>query len=346
MCAIAGIADSLVTERMEVIAWGNLRPLVAACGMPWKDEAVAIINEAAAAEAASPGGNRTALLTARLKQLRGGEPWQYMLRNLFPALRGATCVIEISKEAAAPDTIAGSMEPETVTTDEAACADSNANDATVIAVVPDMAPSATPQKEVAPAAMSQQPRKPFYMSLSTNMLYDALLVPNIGAEIYAGRRISVAADWMYGWWDSDRRHRYWRIYGGDLSVRYWPGSAAARKPLTGHHVGIYGQALIYDFEFGGKGQMAGKPGASLWESCNWGFGVDYGFSLPVGRRLNIDFTLGIGYLGGKYYDYVPLDGHYVWQSTHRRHWFGPTRAKVSLVWLIGRGNRNEKGGGR
>ncbi|MCD8273384.1 MAG: DUF3575 domain-containing protein, partial [Alistipes sp.] len=27
------------------------------------------------------------------------------------------------------------------------------------------------------------------------------------------------------------------------------------------------------------------------------------------------------------------------------HWFGPTKAEISLVWLLGRGNYNEKKGG-
>lgn len=41
----------------------------------------------------------------------------------------------------------------------------------------------------------------------------------------------------------------------------------------------------------------------------------------------------------------PLDGHYVWQATKNRHWFGPTKAEISLVWLLGRGNSNNKKGG-
>ena len=43
--------------------------------------------------------------------------------------------------------------------------------------------------------------------------------------------------------------------------------------------------------------------------------------------------------------YLPLDGHYVWQATKNRHWFGPTKAEISLVWLLGRGNSNNKTGG-
>lgn len=65
----------------------------------------------------------------------------------------------------------------------------------------------------------------------------------------------------------------------------------------------------------------------------------------VARRLNLDFVIGLGYWGGTYYEYLPMDNHYVWQATRQRHWFGPTKAEISLVWLLGRGNYNQKKGG-
>ena len=91
--------------------------------------------------------------------------------------------------------------------------------------------------------------------------------------------------------------------------------------------------------------MGGKPGGDLWDKMHWGVGLNYGYSLPVGRRLNIDFSLGFGYMTGTYYTYKPIDNCYVWQSTKTRHYFGPTKAEVSLVWLIGCGNYNKKKGG-
>lgn len=151
---------------------------------------------------------------------------------------------------------------------------------------------------------------------------------------------------MYGWWKKDRIHWYWRAYGGDITVRKWLGKAAREKPLTGHHLGIYGQVLTYDFETGGRGYMGGEPGGSLFDRASFGGGVEYGYSLPVTRRLNLDFTLGIGYLGGKYYKYTPADGCYVWQETKQRHYFGPSKLEVSLVWLIGHGNINKGKGGK
>lgn len=181
-------------------------------------------------------------------------------------------------------------------------------------------------------------RRPFYVSLKTNALYDLLLIPSVGAEVWLGRMMSVNANWSYAWWSKNRRHNYWRYYGGDIALRRWFGRKAEDKPLTGHHIGVYAQIVTYDFELGGKGYMGNK--------YNYGGGVEYGFSLPLARRFNIDFTVGVGYLGGKYYEYTPIDGHYVWQATKQRRWFGPTKAEVSLVWLIGYGNQNKPKGGK
>lgn len=183
-------------------------------------------------------------------------------------------------------------------------------------------------------------RKPFYMAGKTNLVYDALLVPNIGLEFYLGRNWSIGADWMYSWWSKNSRHRYWRIYGGGITLRRWFGRAASEKPLTGHHIGVYGLAGTYDIEFGGTGYMGGKPGDNMFARMSYGGGIEYGYSLPLTRRLNMDFTIGLGYLGGKYYKYKPYEGHYVWLETKNRHYFGPTKIEVSLVWLIGRGNAN------
>ena len=150
---------------------------------------------------------------------------------------------------------------------------------------------------------------------------------------------------MYGWWNSNKRHRYWRIYGGDLAVRKWFGTKPGSNLFTGHHVGLYGQVFTYDVEWGGKGYMGGEPGGSLWKKANYAAGLEYGYAMSIAKHLNLDFSLGLGYWGGKFYEYTPLDGHHVWQATKNRRWFGPTKAEISLVWLLGRGNGYDKKGG-
>ena len=195
-----------------------------------------------------------------------------------------------------------------------------------------------PADTVVVAPVDSVSKKPFYMSVKTNMLYDAAIVPNIGVEFYLGQNFSIAGNWMYSWWKKDATAWYWRTYGGDLAVRYWLGKAAKEKPLTGHHVGLYGQMLTYDFEVGNKGLLADK-----W---SWSVGAEYGYSLPVAKRLNIDFTVGAGFHWGIFEEYLPIDGHYVWQATKKRQYMGPTKLEISLVWLLGRGNVNEGKGGK
>ncbi len=184
------------------------------------------------------------------------------------------------------------------------------------------------------------------LAFKINLLYTLFLIPEVSVEYGFGDGWSVSGGWMYGWWKHEGSHHYWRAYGGYASLRRYLGPQKKDRPLTGHHVGVYGQLLTYDVEFGGKGYMAGRPGGSLWDKPSYGFGVEYGFSLPASSSVNFDFSLGVGYLGGTYYEYTPMNGHYVWDATKSRHWFGPTKAEISVVWFINKFFHRQRKGGR
>lgn len=262
----------------------------------------------------------------RLRRARGGRIWREIV-PLLEELRYASVTFNYVSSEEITRLLSGKLiDPVCVTETE----EVNEPETEI------MASADTVDSNYPPVSVS---RRPFYASLKTNALYDLLLIPSVGAEVWLGKMMSVNANWSYAWWSKNRRHNYWRYYGGDIAVRRWFGRKAAEKPLTGHHIGLYAQIMTYDFELGGKGYMGNK--------YNYGGGVEYGFSLPLARRFNMDFTVGVGYLGGEYYEYTPIDGHYVWQATKQRRWFGPTKAEVSLVWLIGYGNKNKpKGGNR
>lgn len=311
--------------RSEVEDWAGLAALVAASDMPARDEVLEILRNTPVW--VIENGRVVDSRKRQLGMLQGGRPWRYMEEHFFPELRRSRVRV-VYENIATP-----APEPTPAVPEQA----------------PEPACPSEPIAEPAPLTVEESAtaeRKPFYMALKTNLLYDVALVPNLGAEFYVGRGWSVGGSWMYAWWNSDRKHRYWRTYGGELDIRKYFGRRAGEKPLTGHHLGLYGQMLTYDFETGGKGYMGGRPGGTLWDKMHWGVGLEYGYSLPVGRRLNLDLGIGVGYLGGEYREYTPQDGHYLWQRTKKRHWFGPTKAEVSLVWLIGRGNYNEKKGGK
>ena len=201
-----------------------------------------------------------------------------------------------------------------------------------------------PTPEPAPAPAPQPQKKPFYMAIKTNMLYDAVATPNISAEFYLGKGFTLSAGYTHAWWKVDSKNLFWRYYGIDASLRWWFGKSSRIKPLQGHHIGLNYQIMTYDFQFGNKGILAGKPGGTLFDRPSHILAVEYGYSLPIARRLNLDFAIGFGCHWGIFDEYIPIDGHDVWQATKRRMFFGPTKVEVSLVWLIGYGNYNKNKG--
>lgn len=165
-----------------------------------------------------------------------------------------------------------------------------------------------------------------YISLKTNLLYDALMVPNIGAEVNLFDNYTVYADLMYANWRRPENHFYWNLYGAQFGARKYFGKVAEERSFSGHHAGIYGQALAYDLQAGNIGQQT--------PNINMGFGAEYGYSFPLTLNLNLDLEIGVGFLTGRYYEYVVEEGHYTWRGTIQRAWMGPTKASVSLVWMI------------
>lgn len=299
--------------------WEGLRALVEADeNVPFRDEVLTLL-----ADDPSSMADDGAECLSQLKSLHNGIPYRYMYARLFPSLRESSIYVDYSGVL----TPFSGLLPSPVIDED----------------VTDFSYTLIPIKGNSSSASNTGN---FYMALKSNLLYDALLLPSISAEFYLGKNFSAVANWTYGWWDNDHRHRYWRAYGGDIALRKWFGKAASEKPLTGHHLGIYGGIFTYDFEFGGKGYMGGLPGRPLWDRCLLNAGVEYGYSLPIARRLNIDLTIGLGVIYGKYIKYTPEGNGYHYQSTHHLSWIGPAKAEISLVWLIGKGNFNKGKGGK
>ncbi len=300
------LPDSVIVEESRGIDWEGLYEMVEASDMAYRDEVLDIIKNTPELE--RRGRSNIEIRKRKLVWLDNSRPWRYMYRHFFPKLRAFYLQIVIEWEKII-----------------------NYDPLNPVVENLEIEPR---QLEIPEPPRFERPEPaPLYVALKTNMLYDAALIPNIGAEVYLGENYSLTGNWMYAWWKSSKHHNFWRTYGGDLEIRRYFGSKAAEKPLQGWHLGLYGQMLTYDFELGGRGYLGDR-----W---TWGGGLSLGYSAPLLRRINLDITLGLGYLGGEYKEYLPIDGCYVWQKTKQRRWFGPTKAEISLVWLIGRGNYNK-----
>lgn len=174
-------------------------------------------------------------------------------------------------------------------------------------------------------------------AVKTNLLYDLLTAVNIELEVPIGDRYSVAGEWIFPWWLSDSRQRCFELLSGTIEGRYWFGDRAEMAQLTGWAAGLYIGAGYYDLEWDGDGYQ----GEHL---LSGGISASYAHSLCGDLRL--EYSLGIGFLSTKYRKYSAQRCGDNWLLLRTRsgtkQWFGPTRCRVALSWML---NRADKRGG-
>ena len=174
------------------------------------------------------------------------------------------------------------------------------------------------------------PRNVFGMA-RTNLLGDALLVPNIGLEITLDKdcKWSIGVDFYLQWLKNRSKNKFYQTYIWTVDVRRWFGHQSEEKPLTGWHAGIYAQAFTYDIENGHKGYQSPM---FFW---TFGTGAELGYNMPIGKRWNLDFYGGVGFFHTKQKIYYPEgNGHYYHDHTRCRNIIGITRIGVSLNYII------------
>lgn len=305
-----GIAREKVRISSNVEDWDGLAKLAAADDRcPYQARILEIIGQDV----------NPATKEWRLRQARGGEIWQYIVKHYLRYLRaGSTCVILFKTAAPEP-----APEPAPIPAPEPVSEPTSA---------PESEPAA---EEPAPQPIVQTPsyvRKPL-LAVKTNLLFDLASMLNAEIEVPIGERWSVAGEWMFPWWRSGKSDFTMQVLTGHGEVKYWLGSRAERDVLTGWHLGLYGGGGKYDF------QIFNNDGA---QGNFFDMGVSVGYAHKISRNFRMEYSLGIGYLRSDYetYDRVRDTQYgdikvvrYPWE-THRLNWFGPTRARISLVWLL------------
>lgn len=169
------------------------------------------------------------------------------------------------------------------------------------------------------------------LAIKTNLLYDAALMPSLEVEYRIDDRWSVNLEGDAAWWSKKPEHKYYQIATISPEARYWFGM---KKPWHGHYIGAFVGGGWYDLENG----RHGYKGELVMT------GLSYGYMFPVGRRLSFEAGIGIGFLHTSYEEYLPIDGHYVYQRTRQTNYVGPLKLKFALVWRLW--NCNGKGGVR
>lgn len=291
--------------------WNELRRLVKHSSMRGRDEVVSILD----------AGIGTDWFIYSLMTCGKGKRWEYMRTHFFPELRKATVEVRWHKKENASFTD---------NPDAAEVADSCLRRVAVDSLHPQPVLVAEGGGDNASrSAASSHPR----FALKTNLLYLGAAVLNVEGEYYFNDHWSGCLEYQYAWWHK-RPAFFYRVAAGGPEVRYW---LSKKDRFHGHFMGAYVGGGLYEFMF--------KRSFGLQGEFYIAGGLSYGYTLPVGWRLRMEFSLGVGYLMTHYRQYYYDAGCYVYQQTRKYAYVGPTKAKVSLVWPL-YGNKRKRLSGR
>ena len=167
------------------------------------------------------------------------------------------------------------------------------------------------------------------MALKTNLLYDAVTALNFEVEVPIANRYSIMVEDVFPWWETGNKYclQMWEI---GAEARFWfkPWDVRGTEKLRGWFAGVYGMSSKYDFQYDKSINYQGEY---------WSVGLTAGYAMPIGRhkRVNLEFSLSAGYLQTDYRHYQPTDTYDKLirdkYNTGRVSYFGPTKAKISLV---------------
>lgn len=166
------------------------------------------------------------------------------------------------------------------------------------------------------------------VALKTNALYWATTTPNLGIEFRLAPQWTLEAevglnpfsgkneDGSYG-----KTFKHFRLHP---EVRYW-----FCESFYGHFLGLHVPFIIYNFA---DLKILGLEDERR-EGWGTGVGVSYGYQWLLSKHWNLEASLGVGYLYLNY-DRYPCTNCGNKTTDNKKHYFGPTQAAVSLIYLF------------
>ena len=292
------VDSTLISIENEPEDWEGLRDYVSKSELPDRDMILAIID--------TPGDpdKKLDLIIERHR-----VSYRQLLKVVFPLLRHTDYRIEYT------------------------LTDGQDTEYTEIAIDTSSVYSVTIHNEPLVPAISARPKtfRPL-LALKTNMLYDLLLAPNIEVEMPLGRnaRWSIMAEYANPWWRWKKLDYSYEIQEGGLELRHWvsSGCAEGRPCLSGHFWGIYAATLKYDLE----NDQTGDQG-ELFSA-----GLTFGYSWPLSAHWNLEISASAGAAFGerRHYRAEFESTHLIYKYTKNMFYVGPTKLKVSIVYLLGK----------
>ena len=160
------------------------------------------------------------------------------------------------------------------------------------------------------------------IALSSNLLSWATLAPNIGVEVYIGKKLSIAADGSYGMWNYSHTHSSMQTWSVGGEARYWLQTRQYGFRRT--YIGLSVRGGEYDHYNCSDGHRG--------EALLAGLIAGYRFTLP--GNWFFDAGLGLGYIHTRYDRYFRNKRFktYEFNGERTRNVFGLTNLHASVIY--------------
>lgn len=169
------------------------------------------------------------------------------------------------------------------------------------------------------------------LAIKTNLLYGgALLTPNLSLEIASGPKQTFEFSGSYQAWgrekaasDSHKQLAHWTLRP---EYRWW-----TCERFNGHYFGAH--ALYSRYYVSGRDIPLLFKKEFSYDGHAVGAGFTYGYHWAVGKRWGVEFNIGVGY-AYMWYDKGNCSKCEPLAESQDKHYFGPTRAGINLVFMI------------
>lgn len=297
-----GVADSMITFGKYMVAWDLFRTLISETDYAWRDDALEIL---------SRGSDHSAVDNTRrmnrLKRLAGGEAWRVVRRDVLPRLRSALVVSAVI-------TVRQPEPADTVIVSEREYVPLDVQDVVADGITGQDADTSTTY------VLRESDYDRF--AIKTNCAYLVAGVANIGAEYAMGRQWSIDVPLVYSPYTIARTYRMRFLYL-QPELRFWTD-----KAFRGHFFGVHAHAGVFNVSVDSRNRYQSEKGF-------YGGGISYGYSLPVGQRWSMEFTVGVGYAYTKYCTYYNVHNGMKYVNDKPYNYIGVDKLGINVIYRFG-----------
>lgn len=167
--------------------------------------------------------------------------------------------------------------------------------------------------------------------IKMNLLYGIVTkTPNLGIELSLNEKNTIDLWSGYNPWNHDGKKNdnkkivHWIV---QPEWKYWFCSS-----FNGHFIGIHGLGAFYNINKTEVPHLFDKN--YRYEGYLAGGGISYGYHWILGKRWNLEASLGIGAAHMKYDIFQCQNCGFKKEKNKQKTYYGPTKASVSIIYII------------